>query len=633
MPLQFWYVLQESLFDPGVIPVNGENISGSKMVSLEEAQKIREASIIVFQRLLEVVRTKVQYPPDDEWAEWAKDVKDRFRVYRRDVGDTVLYAYYVLRNQMFAYLVELAIMQLSMPGRDSSQWQDLESTLFCLKSISEAVDHKENRYLPRLFGSEVYGMLPVQGSSRLRNTALSLIGSYAEWLKRHPEYIFSALNYLVSGLSDPETSSVSALSFKEVCDTCRESLVNEIDSLINMYMVVGPHIQTREKQRVIESIADVIQALPPEKKMEPLLIIANSFIGNLREAIIHGKQNPSPYREAIIIHLEYLTCCGRGIQPPDDEVIIIDDDDVISKEHILSSSPSPSNLSNALTEITGNVAEIWCQDNEVMECLCKFLNTGIRVTENLLSIPFEVIISLVQISYLRNPFSCWLDTAAQVVTVFGPNSRHGPALRNMLAEITTITIQQYVRNQADMENNPDLVNSYFAILTKFIQKCPLLLYNLPPELFNNIMKFSVVGLSVQERLALKSAITFMGEFVGQHYEDEQLSKGIENIMMTYGMEIMRELISGIGGKLPRSFVVSLSHVLHKITSRYVEASKEWLSILLNQENFPSHHADLATKQHFAKSILGTRSIQKYKEIVTNFSIKCRALGDTAYGYA
>ncbi|CAG8777167.1 36018_t:CDS:2, partial [Racocetra persica] len=252
MPLQFWYLLQEPLFDPDIIPVNNadnDTVSGEDAVTSnlhitqDEARKIHETSLIVFRRLIEILRSKIQYPPDTEWSEWTKDVKEQFKIYRRDVGDTVMNSYYILRDQMLAFFVDLAITQLNSPGRNPSQWQDLESTLFCIKSIAEAVDNNENVYLPRLFGAEVYGMLPLQGHMRLRNTALSLIGSYADWFKSHPQYILSALNYLIPALSDAELAFSAAMSFKEVCDACRDSLVGDIDNLVNMYMVVGPHIQ------------------------------------------------------------------------------------------------------------------------------------------------------------------------------------------------------------------------------------------------------------------------------------------------------------------------------------------------------------------------------------------------------
>ncbi|CAG8743627.1 3362_t:CDS:10, partial [Cetraspora pellucida] len=617
MPLQFWYLLQEPLFDPHIIPVNnvdnntvsGEDaITSTLQITPDEARKIRETSLIVFRRLIEILRSKIQYPPDTEWSEWTKDVREQFKIYRRNVGDTVTNSYYVLQDQMLAFFVDLAITQLNLPGRNPSQWQDLESTLFCIKCIAEVVDHNENVYLPRLFGAEVYGMLPLQGHIRLRNTTLSLIGSYADWFKSHPQYILSALNYLIPALSDAELALSAATSFNEVCDACRDSLVGDIDSLVNMYMVVGPHIQPREKQKVIESIADVIQALSPDKMLQPLLVITNDIIQAMREAVLCGKQNPPQYREAVIAQLEYLTCCCRGIQPPDDNVVILDD---IGHEKNFFVTSSSVGLVNTLLEIISNIAEIWYHDSEVI----------------------EMIVPLIQISFQRDHHSYWLDTAAKVVTIYGSNDKCGNALRDMLVALTSTTIQ-HVRSQADMEQYPDIVSSYFSVLTKYLQKCPLLLYTLPSDMFKSILTFSVAGLGLQERLALKSAVTFMGEFIGQHFKEEQFAKG------------------GIGGRLPRSLVPSLATILYKITGRYIEASREWLNILLSQfmvndyqqlynflrnmkENFPSPHVDQYTKQNFAKAIIAiisTRSLQRFKDLVKEFSIKCRDLEDSAYGH-
>ena len=70
-----------------------------------------------------------------------------------------------------------------------------------------------------------------------------LKGSYADWFKSNPQYILSALNYLIPALSDIELAFAAATAFKEVCDICRDSLVNGIEDLVNIYIVVGPNIQ------------------------------------------------------------------------------------------------------------------------------------------------------------------------------------------------------------------------------------------------------------------------------------------------------------------------------------------------------------------------------------------------------
>ncbi|CAG8724131.1 4086_t:CDS:2, partial [Scutellospora calospora] len=90
-----------------------------------------------------------------------------------------------------------------------------------------------------------------------------------------------------------------------------------------------------------------------------------------------------------------------------------------------------------------NIAEIWFNDSEVI----------------------EMIVPLIQISFQRDHHSYWLDTAAKVVTIYSPNNKYGTALRDMLAALTSTTIQ-HVRSQNDMEQYPDIVNSYFSVLTK-----------------------------------------------------------------------------------------------------------------------------------------------------------------------
>nr|CAG8636072.1 11273_t:CDS:10 [Entrophospora candida] len=426
----------ESLFDSDVIPIQinkiiedeeenefnssaatKQNLSTNTM-GIEQAQKIHEASLVVYQRLIEVLKMKVQYPPDLEWVEWVKDMKERFKNYRRDVGDTIMNSYYILRGRMLAYLINLLINQLNTTGRDITQWQEIEAALFCLKSISEVVEHDENVYLLRLFNTDVFGNLPIQTNARIRNTALSLIGSYAEWFKVHSQYILPALNYLVPALSDSDSAFTAANSFKEICDTCRNSLVDGIDNLINMYVVVGAHIQPRDKQKIIESIADTI---------------TSDIIKTTKEIILHAKQNPSQFHDIIITQLEYLTACASSdVIKSNDEVLI---------------SFQAKGLTDSFSEIVQNVAEVWYNDNEVINCLCKFLNTGIRTTLNLFSIPIEVIVPLIQLSYQRYPHCYWLDTTVQTVTVYGVSFEYESTLSKLLLSITTTTFQ-FVKNKA-----------------------------------------------------------------------------------------------------------------------------------------------------------------------------------------
>ncbi|RUP09028.1 hypothetical protein BC936DRAFT_140099 [Jimgerdemannia flammicorona] len=185
-----------------------------------------------------------------------------------------------------------------------------------------------------------------------------------------------------------------------------------------------------------------------------------------------------------------------------------------------------------------------------------------------------------------------------------------------------------------MEQYPDVVSSFLNLLSRVIRRCPLAFYQLPGDMLDTILMFAVAGMGLQERLALKSALSFMADFVGQEYESNpELAKLVETVMMNLGMRIMQELLAGIGGRLPRSLGSQLIDVLYKLVSRYVEASRQWLQVLLAQDTFPSPYIDQSSKEAFAKGILGTRSPRRFREVVQEFSLKCRKLEDTAFGAA
>lgn len=85
IPLNFWYVLQETLFDNGIVPVQqatGISIitDGDDDVSLEQRDPDRklwqrqcgETALILYRQLVQVLRQKAAFPEDTVWDSWTK---------------------------------------------------------------------------------------------------------------------------------------------------------------------------------------------------------------------------------------------------------------------------------------------------------------------------------------------------------------------------------------------------------------------------------------------------------------------------------------------------------------------------------------------------------------------------------
>ena len=70
-----------------------------------------------------------------------------------------------------------------------------------------------------------------------------IIGSYAEWLNENPDFLFPSINYIMASLNEPGLSSSAATAFKDVCELCRNHLVNVVETMVNAYLSLGSHVQ------------------------------------------------------------------------------------------------------------------------------------------------------------------------------------------------------------------------------------------------------------------------------------------------------------------------------------------------------------------------------------------------------
>ncbi|KAL0078469.1 armadillo-type protein [Phycomyces blakesleeanus] len=649
IPLNFWYVLQEVLFDNGIAPIRDDSyapsLDGDDDASLDktmpsEEQRIwtrqcGEAAVIIYRQLVTILQQKAAFPEDSVWASWAQDLKDKFRICRRDLGDTMINPYYILRGEMLAILLEHAIAVINHWDSIPLASQDLEATLFCLKSISEEISPGEDEHIHRFFGPEVFGRFPRNGSIRLQNTTILLMGSLAEWLKKHPQFLAPVMNYLVPCLSIPKLAPSAASAFSDICDACRNSLVDDLDSLMNIYNAMS-HSQIEAS--VVESIANVIQVLPMEIAITPILTLTGNILQSAAEALEIAKTDQERARLMILTQIQYLSACCKGIQSPNDDYQSMSArlafyDSFASGKSIAAFSDIEglSQINDAMRKLTREIAGIWNGDEKVMKALSLFLESGVRSVSPVLALPFLDLVMIIQASYQSAPFPCWLDTAKFVITVYGGQDAYFQNLRELLQSLTVRTLE-FITNPKDMEQSPDVVDSYFDLLSAVLKRCPIVFYQLSYDQINTIFMFCIAGMGLQERLALKAAVNFMAEFVGQEYEEGTEIGAIVNTLVTnMGPQIIEKLLVGIGGHVPRSFSGPLVDVLFKMTIKYTQACREWLPILLLRDGFPSALVTDTEKIAFIKGIIGTRSLKKFKDVVNTFSVKCRGLSNTSFG--
>ncbi|KAG9095471.1 hypothetical protein FRC06_009767 [Ceratobasidium sp. 370] len=331
MVLPFWYLLEEALLDAEYVgDPQGELWGMAKMIYLE---------------LVKVLKRKVTWPADTSG--WAKDQREKFANYRRDVGDALINAYYVLRDDMLRALVEPLVPQLAAEHID---WEDVESTLHNIKAIQEALPVDPNPALATLFGPRVLGRLPRTGVHRVRRTALATVGAYATWFTTGARtragtpapddrtstptsstgptlavpningtgggegagLLLDAVGYVVTALEEPGVCTDAARALKELCDANRTRLAPHIQSFGELHQRL-PRIPANEKGKVLQSIASVIQALPPSEAIDPILGVVTPVVTSLGQLLNDTNTPADAARDATIAHLSALTACSKGL--------------------------------------------------------------------------------------------------------------------------------------------------------------------------------------------------------------------------------------------------------------------------------------------------------------------------------
>jgi hypothetical protein len=122
MTLGFWYLFQEALWNTDYYflqvgtgndqdGAGGFGVGGGGVPEKEKDQWVIAKAVYI--ELVQVLRRKVVWPANSVLRGWAKDQREKFRIYRRDVGDALINAYYVIRDDMLAFYINDIVERLS----------------------------------------------------------------------------------------------------------------------------------------------------------------------------------------------------------------------------------------------------------------------------------------------------------------------------------------------------------------------------------------------------------------------------------------------------------------------------------------------------------------------------------------
>ncbi|QRW26295.1 Myb protein 1A [Rhizoctonia solani] len=658
MVLPFWYLLEEALLDADYVgDQNGELWGVAKAIYLQ---------------LVRILQRKVTWPAEPGWP---KDQREKFSNYRRDVGDALINAYYVLRDEMLRELVDPLVERLVNEPVD---WESVEATLHNIKAIQEALPVDPNPSLATLFGPRVLGRLPRAGTHRVRRTALATVGAYATWFTtgartrastpagddsdrvgpqtaaanganlavpstnagEGASLLLDAVGYVVAALEEPAVCGDAARALKELCDANRVRLAPHIQSFGELHQRL-PRIPANEKGKVLQSIASVIQALPPAQAIDPILVIF-SFLFAVASP-------PEAIRDATIAHLGALTACSKGLtRSTDIFTFALEDPDTPEGQALLLSIEQARSdsrmtlLREEIVRLIGTIMARWCVDAEVSTAVSELIKsiTALPSDATLLSLSPEPLLELVCTAARVQLTAVWLSLAALLVVQLDP------PMWPRLNKESDVEVQRRTGIVAQATTQ-----DFFGYLTKVGGHFPRVILEMSGDIADGLFRITATALTLQERYSLVNACNFMTMFLRKTRNDSALVAPADAQLRKQGAILMEALLLGIGGSAPRSTVPNLAELLSNLVSRVPNEARTWMGSVLMADNPSNAKIPAAAREKFMKAVLGyvdtgfveeitadvaanrTRSTKKTKEAANEYALVARGLEGSAFGYA
>ncbi|KAF6748259.1 armadillo-type protein [Ephemerocybe angulata] len=655
LTLDFWYLFQEALWSTEYFEDPEDDVPPPNREDPVQVKMAKE----VYIELVKVLRRKVAFPPPPTG--WGKDQIDAFNVYRRDVGDTLINAFYVLRDDMLSYYVG----ELAQLLADEPNWQDVEATLHCIMSVQEAVDLEKAPQLARLFNQDILGRLPTTGHNRLRRTTLSVIGTYSTWFTLYakasdtpadPTLLLNVLNYVVTALTDPALCLQAAIALRNLCDTNRKALAPHIGAFGQLHDGLE-RIPDSEKSKILQSIASVIEALPAQEMIPPVQAIVSPVVQKLVSALQTASTLPDEARTMVILQLEILAGISKGLtRSSEGPYGDADEDDPAVQAQIESikvarEDPRMQQLRNDTFSSIRSIIDIWSTDAEISHALSDLFKsiTSLPSDITLISQPAGPLLELICVAAQKQLTATWLSLAAILIAQLNPPSyslvvKSAPVrgAEAILSHVLPVLLQCGLTALAvpgAMEANPDIVQEFFACMDRVAQDFTKSFYTLAPGLLDALMQCAISSLALQERYSLVAAANFMSNLIHRSSLTSELNAHKLALLASHGRSITRAILQGFAGVAPRSVVPNLIEMLGALMNRSSGTDggpatvAHWMQDILFSNDFVQSKAGPETKKEFIKAVLASRSLKKTREAAQQFALVARGLEGSSFGYA
>ncbi|KAK7495094.1 hypothetical protein BaRGS_00013734 [Batillaria attramentaria] len=601
MSFTFWYMLQDELFE----------------CEEEEFRKLVPVFQPLYYTLIQVLLAKVQYPEDQEFESWAKDEQEAFRCFRQDIGDTMMYAFNVVREPVLGFFCSTLASLIEQSKSQEIRWQTVEGIFFMFGSMAECVDLEETVYLPMLMN-----MVPSIHFTNitLLSTALYMIGSFGEWMNSHPEILSCVLPLVLQGLNNSKVGTAATMALKDITRESLDHIRPFIPQILSTSQTILQKdiLLERDAMRLMSCIGQVLSILPIPDIMNYLDAILVPRLQHMQHLV---KQEPSEaVQKQLVFQVQLLSWLFSTLDTDRDSA------DVSNGQTAKPPAPTgPKPVFVVMQQILPTVQELvakWKSEPSIVEAVNEMFKKSLSVLmDDFQPLANSVADMMIQM-YEKTPHASILDVARQIILLFGSDAAFTQYVNTMLNVICTRTLESYPA----VLREPDVVEAFMIFLGNLLKKSRSLLVSCGVNL-EAVLKAGIATMAVAEQCVVKSSCFFVIEFLTAGYEEESIKVIVNNNMQF----IVDRVLRAIGGEAARHIMEIISDVLLACCKYHFPVLNTTIRVLLATDGYPSPRASPQDKQNFLKVIISDKNNKrKMRETVKEFSLLCRGLLGTEY---
>lgn len=217
---------------------------------------------------------------------------------------------------------------------------------------------------------------------RVRQTAVWFIGEFASHFQRHPQYLPVTLTFLFKTMENPALARKASHSVHSVCSICRLLLVPQLGAFMEHCgnLARTTVLDAVVKEKIVGSIAPIIQALPTEEaKIAPVEQLLQFVDQDVNSCLTAASQSDA--KEANAAGASALRCLlsiAKGLQVPSDVPVDLEQETNVSSIWI---DGLGAPVQNHIMMLIQSVMDTLKNSSEAVDVTCHIFRAGFTERE------------------------------------------------------------------------------------------------------------------------------------------------------------------------------------------------------------------------------------------------------------